>query len=285
MRVLGAVALPVWTLAIVLVLASAGAGCGAGRERAGRPGHGTRRHRQRVRRNRKAVCSSSCSELWPGAIVSLVRGARAVVVHTSTGSGLRTRRPWTLPRPGERCRRARRFATHPARTSCRAQIVPAQAVVDDAGEHRDARRPERAIGGSERWRPRRRGTELPGARHARGAKRRTRRGRRCGALTDRCRRRCFNPARVVTVQPGKPLRCSRSWQRCARARHRALGALLAGRCRGGCAAEGRAAGRGGHDDGPHRLRDGARKRRRHGLRTGRVAARQRASLTRVVAAR
>ena len=84
MRVLGTVALRAWTSAIMLVLATAGAG--AARPRA-EPvalvteiaGTGS------VAQELHGGALEQLQELWPGAIVSLARAARAVVVHTSTG--------------------------------------------------------------------------------------------------------------------------------------------------------------------------------------------------------
>ena len=85
MRVHRAVALPVWTVAVWLIAASAGA---AAAPVATEPvalvtelaGTGS------VAQKPQDGALEQLQELWPGAIVSLARGARAVVVHTPTGS-------------------------------------------------------------------------------------------------------------------------------------------------------------------------------------------------------
>jgi hypothetical protein len=85
MRGYRAVALPVWTVAILLIAASAGAAAAPVptepvalvTELAGTGSVAQKPHDSAL---------EQLHELWPGAIVSLTRGARAVVVHTPTGS-------------------------------------------------------------------------------------------------------------------------------------------------------------------------------------------------------
>jgi hypothetical protein len=85
MRVHRAVPLPAWTVAILLIVASAGAAAAPVpaepvalvTELAGTGSVAQKPHDGAL---------EQLHELWPGAIVSLARGARAVVVHTPTGS-------------------------------------------------------------------------------------------------------------------------------------------------------------------------------------------------------
>jgi hypothetical protein len=85
MRVRRAVALPAWTVAVLLIAATAGA---AAAPVPNEPvalvtelaGSGS------VAQKPQDGVLEQLHELWPGAIVSLARGARAVVVHTPTGS-------------------------------------------------------------------------------------------------------------------------------------------------------------------------------------------------------
>jgi hypothetical protein len=85
MRVRRAVALPIWTIAILLIAATAGT---AAAQVPTEPvalitelaGTGS------VAQNPQDGALEQLHELWPSAIVSLARGARAVVVHTPTGS-------------------------------------------------------------------------------------------------------------------------------------------------------------------------------------------------------
>ena len=80
-----AVALPVWTVAILLIAASAGAAAAPVptepvalvTELAGTGSVAQKPHDGAL---------EQLLELWPGAVISLARGARAVVVHTPTGS-------------------------------------------------------------------------------------------------------------------------------------------------------------------------------------------------------
>jgi hypothetical protein len=85
MGVYGAVAFPAWTLAILLVLASAGAAAAPAQSEpvalvTELAGTGS------VAQEVHSSALEQLQEFWPGAIVSLARSARAVVVHTPTGS-------------------------------------------------------------------------------------------------------------------------------------------------------------------------------------------------------